>query len=147
MSERLTRSFRELRPDGGGVWLVDWDAAFQNDRYADLAVVANMIVSNDSEERTCLQGHFGRPPDEYQRARFYLMRQLAHMFYAMAFLTLDRQVSRSTGVSPCLDIVSFNGDSGLARSIWRTLRRKPFSAWFIGKNFCGTRGRRVSTRH
>ncbi len=74
--------------DGDRLWLVDWDAAFQNDRYADLAVVANMIVTNESEERIYLQAYFGEPPDEYQKARFYLMRQLAHMFYIMAFLTL-----------------------------------------------------------
>ncbi len=74
--------------DGNRLWLVDWEAAFQNDRYADLAVVANMIVTNESEERIYLQEYFGEPPDERQRARFYLMRQLAHMFYAMAFLTL-----------------------------------------------------------
>jgi hypothetical protein len=73
--------------DGSRVWLVDWEASFQNDRYADLAVVANMIVTNDSEERIYLGEYFGEPPDEYQRARFYLTRQLAHMFYAMAFLT------------------------------------------------------------
>jgi len=47
-----------------------------------------MIVTNESEERIYLQEYFGEPPDEYQRARFYLIRQLAHMFYAMAFLTL-----------------------------------------------------------
>jgi len=70
----------------GRLWLVDWEAAFQNDRYADLAVVANMIVTNESEETDYLQEYFGKSPDEYQRARFYLMRQLAHMFYAMAFL-------------------------------------------------------------
>ncbi len=74
--------------DGNRLWLVDWEAAFQNDRYADLAVVANMIVTNESEERIYLQEYLGEPPDEYQRARFYLMRQLAHMFYAVAFLTL-----------------------------------------------------------
>ena len=74
--------------DGNRLWLVDWEAAFQNDRYADLAVVANMIVTNESEERIYLQEYFGEAPDEYQRARFYLMRQLAHVFYAMAFLTL-----------------------------------------------------------
>jgi thiamine kinase-like enzyme len=74
--------------EGNRLWLVDWEAAFQNDRYADLAVVANMIVTNESEERIFLQEYFGKPPDEYQRARFYLMRQLAHMFYAMAFLML-----------------------------------------------------------
>lgn len=74
--------------DGNRLWLVDWEAAFQNDRYADLAVVANMIVTNESEERVFLHEYFGETPDERQRARFYLMRQLAHMFYAMAFLTL-----------------------------------------------------------
>jgi aminoglycoside phosphotransferase (APT) family kinase protein len=74
--------------DGNRVWLVDWEAAFQNDRYADLAVVANMIVTDESEEKIFLQEYFGELPDEYQRARFYLMRQLAHMFYAIVFLTL-----------------------------------------------------------
>ena len=74
--------------DGRRLWLVDWEAAFQNDRYADLAVVANMIVANESDERAYLQEYFGEPPGEYRSARFHLMRQLAHMFYAMAFLTL-----------------------------------------------------------
>jgi hypothetical protein len=74
--------------DGKRLWLVDWEAAFQNDRYADLAVVANMIVTDESEERIYLSEYFGEAPDEYRRARFYLTRQLAHMFYAMAFLTL-----------------------------------------------------------
>jgi aminoglycoside phosphotransferase (APT) family kinase protein len=74
--------------DGSRLWLVDWEAAFQNDRYADLAVVANMLVSNEAEEQIYLREHFGAPPVSYQAARFYLMKQLAHMFYAMAFLSL-----------------------------------------------------------
>lgn len=74
--------------DGRRVWLVDWEAAFLNDRYADLAVVANLVVTNDAEERVYLQEYFGKPPDRYQLARFFLMRQVVHMFYAMAFLLL-----------------------------------------------------------
>jgi hypothetical protein len=74
--------------DGNRLWLVDWEAAFQNDRYADLAVVANMLVTNEAEEQIYLHEYFGAPPDSYQAARFYLMRQLAHIFYAMAFLSL-----------------------------------------------------------
>jgi hypothetical protein len=74
--------------DGRRMWLVDWEAAFRNDRYADLAVVANMVVTNDAEERVYLQEYFGEPPDEYQLARFFLMQQIAHIFYAMAFLFL-----------------------------------------------------------
>jgi hypothetical protein len=72
--------------DGDRVWLVDWEAAFLNDRYADLAVVANLLVTNDAEERLYLQVYFGQPPDEYQRARFFLMQQLTHMFYGLVFL-------------------------------------------------------------
>src|SRR5579871_3227807 len=74
--------------DGQRVWLVDWEAAFRNDRYADLAVVANMIVTNNAEEVNYLQEYLGQAPDEYQRARLFLARQAAHMFYAMAFLFL-----------------------------------------------------------
>jgi aminoglycoside phosphotransferase (APT) family kinase protein len=74
--------------DGHRVWLVDWEAAFLNDRYADLAVVANLVVTNNAEERVYLQEYFGEPPDQYQLARFFLAQQVAHMFYAMAFLLL-----------------------------------------------------------
>jgi aminoglycoside phosphotransferase (APT) family kinase protein len=74
--------------DGHRVWLVDWEAAFLNDRYADLAVVANLVVTNDAEERVYLQEYFGEPPDRYQLARFFLAQQIAHMFYAMAYLLL-----------------------------------------------------------
>ena len=81
--------------DGRRVWLVDWEAAFLNDRYADLAVLANLLVTNDAEEGVYLQKYFGRPPDEYQLARFFLMQQVAHMFYTMAFLLLG-----SSGNSP-----------------------------------------------
>jgi aminoglycoside phosphotransferase (APT) family kinase protein len=72
--------------DADRVWLVDWEAAFLNDRYADLAVVANQIVTNDEEEGAFLRAYFGAAPDAYQRARLHLMRQLAHLFYTMAFL-------------------------------------------------------------
>ena len=74
--------------DGERLWLVDWEAAFLNDRYADLAVVANLVVTNDEEESAFLREYFGRDASEYERARLYVMRQLSHMFYAMGFLLL-----------------------------------------------------------
>ena len=72
--------------DGQRVWLVDWEAAFLNDRYADLAAVGNQVVTNDEEELIYLREYFGAAPDQYQLARFHLMQQIAHLFYAMAFL-------------------------------------------------------------
>jgi hypothetical protein len=74
--------------DGSRVSLIDWEAAFLNDRYADLAVVANMIVSSDEEAAAFLREYFGAAPDAYQRARLFLAQQAAHMFYAMVFLML-----------------------------------------------------------
>jgi thiamine kinase-like enzyme len=73
--------------DGERIWLVDWEAAFLNDPYADLAVAANFFVPNDSEEERYLSAYFGAPASVYQSARFYLMRQKMHMVYG-AFLLL-----------------------------------------------------------
>jgi hypothetical protein len=74
--------------DGHRIWLVGWQAALLNDRYFDLAIVANLVVNNDSEERAYLQEYFGQPPDEYQLARMFLMRQVMHMLSAAVFLLL-----------------------------------------------------------
>jgi len=73
--------------DGTRIWLVDWEASFPNDRYADLAVVTNMLAANDDEECAFLRAYFAAPPTPYQTGRLHLMRQVAHMFYAMAFLS------------------------------------------------------------
>ncbi len=84
--------------DGQRVWLAGWQAAFVNDRYFDLAVAANFVVSNNDDEWTYLEQYFGQRPDEYQRARFFLMRQVVHMLSATVFLLLgsaDKPITRS----------------------------------------------------
>jgi len=89
----MVSSHNDLKPenilfDGARVWLVDWEAAFLNDPYTDLAVTANFVVTNDAEEEIYLRTYFGEAVSEYRLARFYLMRQALHMFYAMIFLLL-----------------------------------------------------------
>lgn len=74
--------------DGQRVWLVDWEAAFVNDRYFDLAIVANFVVASDADEWIYLELYFGQRPDGYQRARFFLMRQVLHMLAAAVFVLL-----------------------------------------------------------
>jgi hypothetical protein len=74
--------------DGQRVWLIDWQAAFVNDRYFDLAVIANFVVTDSTDEITFLTEYFGKPPDEHQLSRFFLMRQVLHMFAATVFLLL-----------------------------------------------------------
>jgi aminoglycoside phosphotransferase (APT) family kinase protein len=89
----MVSSHNDLKPenilfDGDRVWLVDWEAAFLNDRYFDLAMVANFVVTNDAEEESYLRPYFGEAAGEYRLARFYLMRQILHMSYAAVFLRL-----------------------------------------------------------
>ena len=89
----MVASHNDLKPenvlfDGNRVWLVDWEAAFLNDRYFDLAVVANFVLTNDTEEEAYLRTYFGEAAGEYRLARFYLMRQITHMSYAMVFMRL-----------------------------------------------------------
>ncbi len=89
----MVSSHMDLKPenilfDGRRLWLVDWQAAFLNDRYFDLAVAANFVLTNDAAESVYLQRYFDQPPGEYQLARFFLMRQAMHMFYAAVFLLL-----------------------------------------------------------
>jgi hypothetical protein len=74
--------------DGQRVWLVGWQAAFLNDRYFDLAVAANFLVTKDTDQQIYLEQYFGQAPDEFQRARFFLMRQVVHMLSATVFLLL-----------------------------------------------------------
>lgn len=74
--------------DGSRIWLVDWEAAFLNDRYADLAVVANMLVPSDQDAGAFLENYLGAPATVEQSARFFAVRQIAHLFYALGFLYL-----------------------------------------------------------
>lgn len=85
----LVASHNDVKPqnmifDGKRLWLVDWEAAFLNDRYVDLSISANFFVRDD-QEAAYLAAYFGAPATPYEHARFYLMRQALHVFYA-AFL-------------------------------------------------------------
>jgi aminoglycoside phosphotransferase (APT) family kinase protein len=99
----MVSSHNDLKPenvlfDGERVWLVDWEAGFRNDRYADLAVVANFVVTNDAEEDAYLRTYFGEAAGEYRVARLYLMRQFLHVFYP-AVLVLFGLAGKAIGSS------------------------------------------------
>jgi thiamine kinase-like enzyme len=65
---------------------VDWESAFLNDEYVDLAIAANFFVKDEGEEEDYLREYFGEPAGEYRRARFFLVRQALSMFYAALLL-------------------------------------------------------------
>jgi hypothetical protein len=68
-----------------------------NDRYFDLAVAADLVVTSGADEGIYLEQYFGQRPDDYQRARYFLMRQVIHMFSATIFLLLGVEGVRARG--------------------------------------------------
>ena len=86
-------SHNDLNPnnmvfDGKKIWIIDWDAAFRNDRYVDLAITANFFAAADQEEHIMLETYFGEDLKEYNKARFFIMRQICRIVYAMLMFRL-----------------------------------------------------------
>jgi len=106
----MVSSHNDVKPeniifDGQRAWLVDWEAAFRNDPYNDLVYLANFLVTNEVEERSYLHAYFGEPPTEYQLARFFLLRQVFHLFHAIGFLVM---ASMRGPVDPSLKAPEFH---------------------------------------
>jgi hypothetical protein len=76
--------------DGQRPWFIDWEAAFLNDRYLDLAIVANFVVMNEKEETAYLETYFDEAVDEYKRARLFLMQEILHLYYFVFLMVVDR---------------------------------------------------------
>ncbi|MVT06730.1 phosphotransferase [Chitinophaga tropicalis] len=89
-------SHNDLNPnnilcDGERIWIIDWDTAFLNDRYVDLANAANFFVHSEEQEKLLLDVYFNYTTDDYKKARFYIMRQLCRIIYAMLMFRLAAQ--------------------------------------------------------
>ncbi len=86
----LVACHNDLKPanivfDGARPWFVDWEAAFSNGRYADLANPASFFC-DDAD--ALLAAYLGAPAGAYDRARFFLMRLVIHVSYAALLATL-----------------------------------------------------------
>jgi thiamine kinase-like enzyme len=97
--------------DGHRPWLVDWEAAFPNDRHTDLAVVGNFVVTNDEEEKEYLKRYFGEGLNRYHHARFFLMSQLMHVIYFTYFMLIISAAGKPIDPdSPKPDFRAFHND-------------------------------------
>lgn len=96
-------SHNDLNPnnmvfDGEKIWIIDWDAAFNNDRYVDLAITANFFAVTEGEEHMLLETYFGNDLKEYNKARFFIMRQICLIVYAMLMFRLANASVRSGAI-------------------------------------------------
>lgn len=89
-------SHNDLNPsnilcDGQNIWIVDWDTAFLNDRYIDLAGLANFFVHTPEQETAFLNEYFNGEVDEYKTARFHVMKQVSRIIYSILMFQLAAQ--------------------------------------------------------
>jgi thiamine kinase-like enzyme len=87
----LVSSHNDLNPnnilfDGKKIWVIDWETAFRNDRYVDLAIIGKSFVHTHSQEEHLLRKYFGDALSDYNRARYFLMQQVCHIYYATIML-------------------------------------------------------------
>lgn len=91
----LVFSHNDLNPNNllcdGRLWIIDWDASYQNDRYVDLANLANFFVHTEAQEHAFLHAYFNEAPNSYQKSRLFTMRQLCRLIYAFMMFQLARQ--------------------------------------------------------
>ena len=77
--------------DGDRLWLIDWELAFRNDQFADVACAANNFADPAAPagplEDALLHAWLGRAPHGPERSRLVLMRQLNRLFYACLMMS------------------------------------------------------------
>ena len=86
-------SHNDLNPgnlifDGTKLWIVDWESAFRGDRFVDLAIAATNFMQDEAEIEPFLQAYFGVGLNDYLRDRFFLMRRVSEMYYALGFMSV-----------------------------------------------------------
>lgn len=94
--ENWASCHNDLKPenvifDGARPWFVDWESAFLNDPYLDLAMVTNFLIENKEQEAEFLRQYFARLANEYEHSRLFLMQQLLHVYYFASFILFSGQ--------------------------------------------------------
>jgi aminoglycoside phosphotransferase (APT) family kinase protein len=79
---------RNILFDGERLWLVDWETAYRNDPWVDVAIVAENLAPTPQLEEALVQAWLGVEPDAVVRARLRLMRVLTRLYYAGLLLMI-----------------------------------------------------------
>jgi aminoglycoside phosphotransferase (APT) family kinase protein len=89
----LVSSHNDLNPnnvlfEGERAWLIDWELAFANDRYNDIAALMNFFATEPSDVELILRSYFGDSLRDYHRSRAFLMQQVNRIYYAVMMLNM-----------------------------------------------------------
>jgi hypothetical protein len=75
-------SFCNILFDGSRLWLVDWETAFRNDPFADLAVLADNLGTAPGVADALIHSWLGRPANADEMRRLAQMTVLTRLYYA-----------------------------------------------------------------
>lgn len=93
----LRPSHRDMNPynllfDGNDYFLVDWEAAAQDNLYYDLATCMNYYFYEDADRaRDFLEQYFRDEPTEEQKYKLHLMQIVAFIYAGAGFLSLAQR--------------------------------------------------------
>lgn len=100
----LVSSHNDLNPNnvlfnGERAWLIDWELAFANDRYNDIATLMNFFTTDSNDVELILRAYFGDALSDYHRARALLMQQVNRLYYAVMMLNMASMATPGFRVS------------------------------------------------
>ena len=72
---------RNLIFDGSDLWLIDWETAFRNDRFVDLAILTTESAASPCLEDALMKGWLGHPPEQRERDRLAVMKPITRLYY------------------------------------------------------------------
>lgn len=87
--------------DGQRLYLVDFEAAGEEDPFFDLATICQQACFNEQQTRQFLQTYFGNEVTPQQWQKFQAMKQVSYYYYALHFLQLAFQ----QGLMQCNDLI------------------------------------------
>lgn len=90
--ERLVSSHNDSHAgnflfDGERLWLVDWESAYRNDRFIDVAILLDNVARTSELERVLLRACFGRDLDGDELNQLHIARALTRLYFAGFFLS------------------------------------------------------------
>jgi hypothetical protein len=79
---------RNILFDGERLWLVDWETAYRNDAFVDVAILADNLAQASELEDSLLAAWLGRAANAEDRQRLKVVRALTRLYYAGLLGTL-----------------------------------------------------------
>lgn len=89
---RLVSSHNDCHPanflfDGERLWLVDWESAYRNDRFVDVAILLDNVARTPALAEVLSRACFGRALDDDERRQLATARALTRLYFAAFFLS------------------------------------------------------------